>query len=107
MLRIYIMDKVQFHIALAIYNEFVFEAVEGFEYWRDAAGVLHFVGVHGGSVLEASVYLDEVTYFVFCEHIEDDVEDEEDESSEEEEESEEEESSEDEEHAPRKRQRRQ
>lgn len=97
------MDKVQFHIALAIYNEFVDEAVESFEYWRDAAGVLHFVGVSDGSILEASVYLDEVTYFVFCEHIEDDVEDEEDE----EDESEEEESSEDEEYEPRKRQRRQ
>tara|TARA_R110002126_G_scaffold6983_4_gene35055 strand:+ start:172 stop:459 length:288 start_codon:yes stop_codon:yes gene_type:complete len=95
------MDAIQFHIALAIYNEFVDEAVEGFEYWRCAAGVVHFVGVHDGSVLEASVYMDEESYLVFCEHIEDDVEDEEDE-----EESEEEESS-DEEYEPRKRQRRQ
>ena len=105
MLRIYIMDAIQFHIALAIYNEFVDEAVEGFEYWRCAAGVVHFVGVHDGSVLEASVYMDEESYLVFCEHIEDDVEDEEDEESEEE--SEEEESSEDEEYVPKKRQRRQ
>tara|TARA_R110002153_G_scaffold52869_1_gene147938 strand:+ start:618 stop:905 length:288 start_codon:yes stop_codon:yes gene_type:complete len=95
------MDAIQFHIALAIYNEFVDEAVEGFEYWRCAAGVVHFVGVHDGSVLEASVYMDEESYLVFCEHIEDDVEDEEDE-----EESEEDESS-DEEYEPRKRQRRQ
>ena len=99
------MDAIQFHIALAIYNEFVDEAVEGFEHWRDAAGVVHFVGVHDGSVLEASVYMDEESYLVFCEHIEDDVEDEEDESSEEEE-SDEEESS-DEEYVPKKRQRRQ
>ena len=103
MLRIYIMDAIQFHIALAIYNEFVDEAVEGFEYWRCAAGVVHFVGVHDGSVLEASVYMDEESYLVFCEHIEDDVEDEEDESSEEEED----ESSEEEEYAPRKRSRHQ
>ena len=96
------MDAVQFHIALAIYYEFQDDSVvESFEYWRCAAGVVHFVGVHDGSVLEASVYMDEESYLVFCEHIEDDVEDEEDE-----EESEEEESS-DEEYEPRKRQRRQ
>jgi len=101
MLRIYIMDVIQFHIALAIYNEFVDDAVEGFEYWRCAAGVVHFVGVHDGSVLEASVYMDEESYLVFSEHVEDEVEDEEDESSEEESEE-----SSDEEYAPRKRQRR-
>ena len=100
------MDEVQFHIALAIYNEFVDEAVEGFEYWRCAAGVVHFVGVHDGSVLEASVYMDEESYLVFCEHIEDDVEDEEDEEDESSEE-EEEESSEEEEYVPKKRSRRQ
>tara|TARA_B110000285_G_scaffold149774_1_gene167172 strand:+ start:501 stop:788 length:288 start_codon:yes stop_codon:yes gene_type:complete len=94
------MDAVQFHIALAIYYEFQDDSVEGFEYWRCAAGVVHFVGVHDGSVLEASVYMDEESYLVFCEHIEDDVEDEEDESSEEEDESS------DEEYEPRKRQRR-
>ena len=77
------MDAVQFHIALAIYNEFVDEAVESFEYWRDAAGVLHFVGVSDGVVLEASVYLDEVTYFVFLEHVEQDSDEEEDESDDE------------------------
>ena len=89
------MDAIQFHIALAIYNEFVDDAVEGLEYWRDAAGVLHFVGVSDGAVLEASVYLDEVTYFVFLEHVEQD--------SDEEDESDEEESSSDEEYVPRKR----
>ena len=92
------MDVIQFHIALAIYNEFVDEAVEGFEYWRCAAGVVHFVGVHDGSVLEASVYMDEESYLVFCEHIEDDVEESEEEESEEE-------SSSDEEYVPKKRQR--
>jgi len=95
------MDVIQFHIALAIYNEFVDDAVEGFEYWRCAAGVVHFVGVHDGSVLEASVYMDEESYLVFCEHVEDDVEDEEDEESEEEESEE----SSDEEYVPKKRQR--
>jgi len=104
MLRIYIMDAIQFHIALAIYNEFVDEAVEGFEYWRCAAGVVHFVGVHDGSVLEASVYMDEESYLVFSEHVEDEVEDEEEEESDEEES---EESSSDEEYVPKKRQRRQ
>jgi len=93
------MDVIQFHIALAIYNEFVDEAVEGFEWWRCAAGVVHFVGVHDGSVLEASVYMDEESYLVFSEHVE--------EESDEEEEEEEEESSSDEEYEPRKRQRRQ
>jgi len=89
------MDAIQFHIALAIYNEFVDEAVESFEYWRDAAGVLHFVGVSDGVVLEASVYLDDVTYFVFCDHVEDEESDEEDESDDDE--------SSDEEYVPRKR----
>lgn len=93
------MDPVQFHIALAIYNEFVDEAVESFEYWRDAAGVLHFVGVSDGAVLEASVYLDEVTYFVFLEHVEEESDEEEDE--------EEDDESSDEEYEPKKRQRRQ
>ena len=92
------MDAIQFHIALAIYNEFVDEAVESFEYWRDAAGVLHFVGVSDGVVLEASVYLDDVTYFVFCDHVEDEESDEEDESDDDE--------SSDEEYVPRKRCRR-
>jgi hypothetical protein len=91
------MDAIQFHIALAIYNEFVDESVEGFEYWRDAAGVLHFVGVSDGAVLEASVYLDEVTYFVFLEHVEEDSDEEEDE--------EEDDESSDEEFIPKKRSR--
>ena len=92
------MDAIQFHIALAIYNEFVDESVEGFEYWRDAVGVLHFVGVSDGAVLEASVYLDDVTYFVFCDHVEDEESDEEDESDDDE--------SSDEEYVPKKRSRR-
>ena len=99
------MDVVQFHIALSIYNEFLADGVSGLEYWRDCAGSVHFAAVHDGKVVEASVYMDEESYLVFSEHIEDDVEDEEEEESDEE--SEEEESSEDEEYVPKKRQRRQ
>ncbi len=96
------MDSVQFHLALAMYYEFLDDDVSGFECWRDCAGVVHFTGVYDEKVLEASVYMDDDAYFVFYEH----VEWEEEQESEEEEEEEEEESS-DEEYEPRKRQRRQ
>ena len=92
------MDVIQFHIALAIYNEFVDEAVEGFEWWRDCANVVHFVGVHDGSVLESSVYMDDDSYFLFYEHVEQDESDEESD--------EEDDESSDEEYVPRKRSRR-
>jgi hypothetical protein len=98
------MDSIQFNLALAIYYEFLDDDVSGFECWRDCAGVVHFTGVHDEKVLEASVYMDDDTYFVFYEHVE---WQEEQESDEEEEEEEEEEESSDEEYEPRKRQRRQ
>ncbi len=88
------MDAIQFHLGLAIFYEFQDDSVEGFEWWRDCANVVHFVGVSDGAVLEASVYLDEVTYFVFLEHVEEDSDEESDE---------EEDSSSDEEYVPKKR----
>jgi len=91
------MDSIQFHLALAIYYEFLNDDVTGFEYWRDCVGVVHFTGVCDEKVLEAAVYMDDDAYFLFYEHVEEEEDDEE----------EEEEESSDEEYEPRKRQRRQ
>ena len=92
------MDAIQFHLGLAIFYEFQDDSVEGFEWWRDCANVVHFVGVHDGSVLESSVYMDDDSYFLFSEHVEEDSDEEEDE-----EEDEEGDSSSDEEYVPKKR----
>jgi len=71
------MDIVQFHIALSIYNEFLADDVSGFEWFRDCAGSVHFVAVHDGNVVEASVYMDEQSFELFAEHVDDEDEDEE------------------------------
>ena len=63
------MDAIQFHLGLAVFYEFQDDAVEGFEWWRDCANVVHFVGVHDGSVLESSVYMDDDSYFLFLEFL--------------------------------------
>jgi len=89
------MDIVQFHIALSIYNEFLSDDVSGFEWFRDCAGSVHFVAVHDGAVLEATLYMDEAAYDLFVEHV-----DEEDDSDEEAEEATDEEESSDEEYEP-------
>ena len=89
------MDIVQFHIALSIYTEFLADDVSGFEWFRDCAGSVHFVAVHDGAVLEATLYMDEAAYDLFVEHV-----DEEDDSDEEAEEATDEEESSDEEYEP-------
>ena len=89
------MDVVQFHLALSIYNEFLADDVSGFEWFRDCAGSVHFVAVHDGAVLEATLYMDEAAYDLFVEHV-----DEEDDSDEEAEEATDEEESSDEEYEP-------
>jgi len=66
------MDIVQFHIALSIYTEFLADGVSGLEYWRDCSGTLHFAAVHDGKVVEASVYMDEKSFELFAEHVDDD-----------------------------------
>ena len=76
------MDIVQFHIALSIYNEFLADDVSGFEWFRDCAGSVHFVAVHDGNVVEASVYMDEPAYELFAEHVDDEDEDDEEEAEE-------------------------
>ena len=102
------MDIVQFHIALSIYNEFLSDDVSGFEWFRDCAGSVHFVAVHDGAVLEATLYMDEAAYDLFAEHVDD--EDDEEEAEEEAEEATDEESESDSEsdddYVPAKRQRR-
>jgi hypothetical protein len=95
------MDIVQFHIALSIYNEFLADDVSGFEWFRDCAGSVHFVAVHDGNVVEASVYMDEPAYELFVEHVDDEDEDDEDEDDDEdEEEATDEESDEDDDYVP-------
>jgi len=89
------MDIVQFHIALSIYNEFLADDVSGFEWFRDCAGSVHFVAVHDGNVVEASVYMDEPAYELFVEHVDDEDDDDEEEEAEEEEAEEESESDDD------------
>ena len=79
------MDIVQFHIALSIYNEFLADDVSGFEWFRDCAGSVHFVAVHDGNVVEASVYMDEAAYDLFVEHVDDEDDDDDDEEEAEEE----------------------
>jgi len=101
------MDIVQFHIALSIYNEFLADDVSGFEWFRDCAGSVHFVAVHDGNVVEASVYMDEQSFELFAEHVDDEDEDEEAEEEATDEESESDDDYEpDEDAGPAKRQRR-
>jgi len=90
-----IMDVVQFHIALSLYNEFKSDGVDAFEWWRDCASVVHFTAVHKRKVLEASVYMDDAAFYTFMEHVGYESADEEEEE-EEEEDTDEEESSDDE-----------
>jgi len=87
------MDIVQFHIALSIYTEFLSDGVSGLEWFRDCAGSVHFAAVHDGRVVEASVYMDEESFELFAEHVDD--EDDEEEEAEEEEADEESESDDD------------
>jgi hypothetical protein len=89
------MDVVQFHIALSIYTEFLADGVSGFEWWRDCSGSVHFAAVHDGKVVEASVYMDEPSFELFAEHVDDEEEEEEDEAEDEEEAEEESESDDD------------
>ena len=101
------MDIVQFHLALSIYNEFLADDVSGFEWWRDCSGSVHFVAVHDGNVVEASVYMDEQSFELFAEHVDDEDEDEEAEEEATDEESESDDDYEpDEDAGPAKRQRR-
>ena len=101
------MDIVQFHLALSIYNEFLADDVSGFEWFRDCAGSVHFVAVHDGNVVEASVYMDEQSFELFAEHVDDEDEDEEAEEEATDEESESDDDYEpDEDAGPAKRQRR-
>ena len=79
------MDIVQFHIALSIYTEFLSDGVSGLEWFRDCAGSVHFAAVHDGRVVEASVYMDEESFELFAEHVDD--EDDEEEGADEESES--------------------
>ena len=82
------MDIVQFHLALSIYNELLADGVSGLEWWRDCSGSVHFAAVHEGKVVEASVYMDEQSFELFAEHVDDeDDEDEEEEATDEESES--------------------
>ena len=90
------MDIVQFHIALSIYTEFLSDGVSGLEWFRDCAGSVHFAAVHDGKVVEASVYMDEQSFELFAEH----VDDEDDEDEEEAEEATDEESDEDDDYVP-------
>tara|TARA_R110001632_G_scaffold124796_1_gene237927 strand:- start:36 stop:392 length:357 start_codon:yes stop_codon:yes gene_type:complete len=104
-----IMDVVQFHIALSLYNEFQSDGVDAFEWWRDCASVVHFTAVHKRKVLEASVYMDDGAFYTFMEHVGYESADEEEEEEEEdtdEEESSDEEYEPEEADAPAKRQRR-
>lgn len=99
------MDIVQFHIALSIYNEFLSDDVSGFEWFRDCAGSVHFVAVHDGSVLEATLYMDEPSFELFAEHVDDEDDEEAEEEATDEEESSDEEYEPDEDAGPAKRRR--
>ena len=101
------MDVVQFHLALSIYTEFLADGVSGLEWWRDCSGTVHFAAVHDGKVVEASVYMDEQSFELFAEHVDDEDEDEEAEEEATDEESESDDDYEpDEDAGPAKRQRR-
>ena len=84
------MDVVQFHLALSIYTEFLADGVTGLEWWRDCSGSVHFAAVHDGKVVEASVYMDEASFELFAEHVDDEDDEEEDEAEDEDEDDEEE-----------------
>jgi len=77
-----IMKVSQVNIAISIYSEFLVDGVTGLEYWRDCTGTLHFTAVHFGTLLEASVYMEEEAYFTFQSYVGDDEEEEDEEEEE-------------------------